>query len=126
MTRRILVFGSRAFPDPQMVADVLFRVVDSEDILMHGACPTGPDAWADEWWATWQGGPPVERYPADWDEYGKAAGPIRNWRMANLLDPACDIALGFWDGQSRGTLNMLTEVGRVGAACRLYVARRSL
>ena len=123
MTRRVLVFGSRDFPEPQMVASVLFRVVQEGDSLMHGACPSGPDAIADEWAHEWHGGE-VERYPADWDAHGKAAGPRRNREMADRLDPATDIALGFWDGMSPGTLNMLQEVGRVGVACRLYVARR--
>lgn len=42
-------------------------------------------------------------YPADWDEYGKSAGFIRNETMADN----CDIAIVFWDGMSRGTKNMI-------------------
>lgn len=42
-----------------------------------------------------------KEYPADWNTYGKAAGPIRNEQMVK----ACDYCLIFWDGSSRGTKN---------------------
>lgn len=40
---------------------------------------------------------------AEWSRLGKAAGPERNERMAQKAD-ACIV---FWDGKSRGTLNMI-------------------
>ena len=46
---------------------------------------------------------PVEHYPAHWDEYGKAAGYIRNAEMGE----AGDALIAFWDGQSKGTMNMI-------------------
>ncbi|MBR1697914.1 MAG: DUF2493 domain-containing protein, partial [Anaerovibrio sp.] len=44
-----------------------------------------------------------ELYPADWNTHGKAAGPIRNAEMANNADAL----IAFWDGESRGTKNMI-------------------
>lgn len=41
--------------------------------------------------------------PADWDQYGKAAGHIRNKYMASIADAVIVI----WDGESRGSKNML-------------------
>ena len=41
----------------------------------------------------------IERYPADWKQYGKSAGPRRNMQMAE----AGDDIICFWDGKSRGT-----------------------
>lgn len=65
--------------------------------LIHGACPDGADPMAqqiaDEW--DWT----VERYPADWKRYGRAAGPIRNLQMV-MTDP--DICLAFIVDGSRG------------------------
>lgn len=46
---------------------------------------------------------PVRRMPADWNKHGKAAGPIRNEQMAIRADAF----IAFWDGQSRGTANMI-------------------
>ena len=45
----------------------------------------------------------IERYPADWDRYGKSAGPRRNREMAK----AGDYVICFWDGESRGTKSMI-------------------
>lgn len=46
---------------------------------------------------------PVKVVRADWQKHGKAAGPIRNKAMA-LMANEC---IAFWDGQSRGTANMI-------------------
>lgn len=46
---------------------------------------------------------PIERYPADWDQHGKAAGHIRNSQMANNAEALVAV----WDGVSRGTKNMI-------------------
>ena len=45
----------------------------------------------------------VEKYHADWNRDGKAAGPIRNTQMAKVADAL----IAFWDGNSRGTQNMI-------------------
>lgn len=45
---------------------------------------------------------PKMEYPADWDEFGKAAGHIRNKQMAE----AGDALLLIWDGESKGSKNM--------------------
>ncbi len=45
----------------------------------------------------------LQIFTADWDEYDKAAGPIRNEQMAKYADAA----VIFWDGKSRGTENMI-------------------
>ena len=52
----------------------------------------------------------IKRFPADWDKFKKAAGYIRNEQMGNY----CDIAIIFWDGSSKGTLNMITCKERAG------------
>lgn len=46
---------------------------------------------------------PIKRFPADWNKYGKVAGHVRNRQMAKYAD-ACVV---FWDGESRGTANMI-------------------
>ena len=45
----------------------------------------------------------IERYYANWDRYGKSAGPIRNKLMAEKSD----YVICFWDGKSRGTKSMI-------------------
>ena len=45
----------------------------------------------------------VERHPAKWQLYGKAAGPIRNRTMIM----SADYVICFWDYQSRGTASLI-------------------
>lgn len=45
-------------------------------------------------------------YMADWIKYGKAAGPMRNKRMAVEGDEL----LVVWDGESKGSANMKSEM----------------
>lgn len=53
---------------------------------------------------------PVNRFPADWDRHGKSAGPKRNAEMAQYADAL----IAFWDGKSRGTLNMIDTMRKAG------------
>lgn len=49
---------------------------------------------------------------ADWDKYGRAAGPVRNQEMIDFHSP--DYCIAFWDGVSRGTLDMITRSTKAG------------
>ena len=51
-------------------------------------------------------------YPADWDKYGKKAGPIRNKQMLDEGKPDCVIA--FLTKNSRGTRNMVSQADKAG------------
>ena len=61
------------------------------------------ERWADIWCK-----PLIEMpvTPAEWNRLGKRAGPMRNKRMAEV----CDFAIIVWDGESRGTKNMIAEL----------------
>ena len=89
---RVLVTGSRDWSDREAIASELAAVVGASGTgvtLVHGACPTGADAIADEVWA--RAGLPVERHPADWSR-GRKAGPERNAAMVAL---GADLCLAF-------------------------------
>lgn len=47
---------------------------------------------------------------AEWDKYGKAAGPIRNKEMVIK----CTKGAGIWDGKSRGTKHCIDELEKAG------------
>lgn len=53
---------------------------------------------------------PFRLFSADWDTHGKAAGPIRNAQMAEHGDAL----LLVWDGASRGSSSMKTEMKKLG------------
>lgn len=48
-------------------------------------------------------------FPAEWNTHGKAAGPIRNKKMADYAD----YLVAFWDGKSKGTKNMINEMNKL-------------
>jgi hypothetical protein len=45
----------------------------------------------------------LTKFPANWDEYGKSAGYIRNEEMAEYAD----MLIAFWDWESKGTKHMI-------------------
>lgn len=130
MASRILVCGSRTFtnrwpvhamlqwcvPDPMVSADI-------PTIIEGGA--KGADNIAKVWVCGDDKDKPCppgphrghklpymmhEQYPADWEKYGKAAGPRRNADMLKRGEP--DLVLAFLDKNriaSRGTNDMITK-----------------
>lgn len=52
---------------------------------------------------------PIKPFPANWDKYGRAAGPIRNSQMANYADSL----ICCWDGKSRGSKNMIETMQKM-------------
>jgi YspA, cpYpsA-related SLOG family len=79
--------------------------------LVHGACPTGTDHWADEWGRNTVG-VTVERHPADW-KMGRQAGHWRNQHMINL---GADVVVAFrWPGAAnRGTDDCIRRAREAG------------
>ena len=47
---------------------------------------------------------------ADWKRYGRAAGPLRNQKMAENAQAL----IAIWDGKSRGTKNMIETATKMG------------
>jgi predicted Rossmann-fold nucleotide-binding protein len=105
---RLIVCGGRAYADRDRVFAALDRVHGKRTIttLIHGDAP-GADRLADEW-AQWHA---VRRepYPADWDKFGKVAGPERNQRM---IDAGADGVVAFPGGT--GTADLVRRAERAG------------
>lgn len=100
---RILITGSRDWDDPVTIHRAIFRELYEtktpgyEAVLIHGACPTGADALADVYGT--RIGMHVIRHPADWEQYGKRAGFLRN---AEMVEGGADVCLAFIKNKSRG------------------------
>jgi hypothetical protein len=102
---RVIVTGSRAWPDPVRVAHELNQLYLQHGpfTLIHGACATGADAAAHHWFETagYDLGVIEIKYPADWGQFGKRAGPIRNEKM--VKEAGAELVLAFPLFDSRGT-----------------------
>jgi hypothetical protein len=125
---RVIVCGSRDFDADHIMTEALDELCNMGDVvIVHGAA-RGADALASAWAKLergWRFLPPVrvaeEPHPAEWEKHGKAAGPIRNRAMAAA---GADLCLAFWDGQSRGTADMIATATRCGIPVRIVPWRK--
>ena len=95
----VIVTGGRNYTDAAKVDAVLSQT--GMTTLRHGGCKTGADALADAWARS--RGMPVQVVPADWSQ-GRAAGPIRNRKMAAMGAGLC---VAFPGG--KGTADMVRQ-----------------
>lgn len=97
---KILVCGPRDWTDERKVRLALDGVTGVDlsihYTIMHGACPTGVDAFAEAWardaGLSQSRDVSVQRFRADWETHGKAAGPMRNQTM---VDNKPDLVFAF-------------------------------
>lgn len=123
---RVLVTGSRDWTDRRTIDDTLTALAAANafhnrpTVIVHGACPTGADAIADDW-ARWhaQRSPLVEfeRHRANWQLNGKRAGFIRNANMVNL---GADVCLAFIKDGSRGASHTAALAEQAGIPVRRW------
>ena len=87
---RVLVTSSRTWRDHAAIYTRLDAIhAEHPDMtLMHGAAKEGGDAISDRWAIL--RGVPVERHPAQWRRYGKAAGYRRNTAMVQTRPDRCE------------------------------------
>jgi len=94
---RVLVTGSRDWADETAVRTALHQAWTEhgsgrDTVLVSGACPTGADAIAEQYWDRVLG-LPTERHPADWSR-GRRAGPERNAHLVALGAHVCVAFIG--------------------------------
>lgn len=102
---RVLVCGDRNWVDKEAIRRELSTITNLEVVIEGEA--SGADSLARE--VAEEMGVPVEKYPAEWGKYGKAAGPIRNTQMLDEGNP--DLVLAFHNNiaESKGTKNMVKQ-----------------
>ena len=105
---RIIVAGGRDFTDYALLSetlDVILKRYTLREVQIVSGCCRGADALGEQY--ARKHGIPIKRFPADWLVYGKAAGPIRNRKMAEYAAECDGMLVAFWDGKSRGTASMI-------------------
>lgn len=137
---RMIICGSREWTDVSAIRRELLRFNRLSCVISGGA--RGADTIAHKLAIAW--GYPAYSMPADWERHGKAAGPIRNQEMLDLL-----LAGGtapFWRSQdrhvrepedldafvvlafhpflqnSKGTKDMVTRANMAGVRTEVYPA----
>lgn len=118
---RVIVTGSRAWPEPGRVHFELGALFCNNGpfTLVHGACATGADAAAHQWYevAGRTLGCEEARFPASWEAYGRAAGPMRN---AEMIRAGADLLLAFPLPSGRGTQQTISLALKANMPVRMY------
>jgi len=112
---KVVVTGGRDFKDVPFI----LRKLDN----CWANCPAGPVQFAFgdaggvdliTWAWTEENGIFYERFKADWETHGRAAGPIRNKRMLTEFKP--DLVLAFPGG--KGTADCVKQARAMGIEVR--------
>ena len=111
---KILISGDRNWTNHQLIASSIIKEILDLKLeywqvtLIHG-CARGADTLAGK--IARHLGMKVLEFPAEWDKYGKSAGPIRNRQMLNEKP---DLVLAFHNdiGNSKGTKDCILEANK--------------
>lgn len=92
---KVIIAGSREFDNYDMLKEkcdkILSRKVnEGEEIVIVSGAAKGADTLGEKY--AEEKGYKIERYPANWDKYGKRAGYLRNKKMAEVSN-ACIVFL---------------------------------
>ena len=101
---KVIVAGCRDFADYELLkekCDFYLQNKKPENIVIVSGHASGADALGERY--AQERGYELEPFPADWKANGRAAGPIRNAKMASVAHTL----IAFWNGKSRGTKNMI-------------------
>lgn len=112
---RVIIAGGRDFDDYLLLCKTMDKLLVNvtERIIIISGTARGADSLGERYAA--EKGYEVRRFPADWEKYGKSAGYRRNERMAEYADAL----VAFWDGESRGTANMISLAEKRGLKVRV-------
>ena len=120
---RVIIAGTRDFSDYQLLRDKCDAILSSKrqdsNIIIVSGTARGADRLGERY--ARERGYEIRQFPADWLNDEKKAGPIRNAKMADNADAL----IAFWDGESRGTKNMIETANRKGLVIRTIDTNRS-
>lgn len=111
----ILICGTRN-REPRELLEKIISKFQPGDIVIAGAAK-GVDRCAAA--VARSKGFQVREFPADWDRFGKVAGPLRNQEM---LDQRPDVVIAVHDDPSlgKGTKDMVFRASRAGVPVVIF------
>ena len=102
---KLIVAGGRDFNDYRLAHQAIMALAENEykdfGVSIVSGMARGADSLGTRFARMNQ--VVLHPFPADWNQYGKRAGFIRNKQMGDFADGL----LAFWDGESRGTKQMI-------------------
>lgn len=113
--KKIGIVGSRrrnSYSDFEKCLNTFLKLKEEfgeEIMIVSGGCPKGADSFAEKIAKSYQ--IPILIFYAQWEKYGKPAGPIRNKKIAEWSDIL--IALPA-DDRTGGVESAILEAGKLG------------
>jgi hypothetical protein len=115
---RVVVYGGRDFTNEAVVKLLLDQLHEEYGftLVIDGAAK-GADSLAHAWAISRNIA--TLRFPAEWNKYGRGAGPIRNRQM--IVEGKPDVAVAFPGGA--GTSNMTKQLAEFGIETRFVIKK---
>lgn len=106
---KIIIAGSRDMKPSFAIEKQIDKIISSlgSKIVIISGTARGSDHYGEEY--AYKRKYEIEKYPANWEEYGKSAGYIRNNEMALIAD----MAIVIWDGKSKGSKHMIEAMKKL-------------
>ena len=99
---KVIIAGGRDFNNYELLCEYCDKILaNSINIEVVSGKARGADSLGERY--ARERGYPIKDFPANWDEFGKSAGYIRNKQMAEYSDGL----IAFWNGKSKGTKHMI-------------------
>ena len=119
MVIRVVIAGCRDYENykaaKRFIDICLSNVRKENNIVIVSGGARGADAIGERY--AKENGFAVEKYPADWEKYGKSAGPIRNKQMAEISD----YVICFWNEKSKGTKSMIDYAKKLNKPVKIKI-----
>lgn len=116
---RVLICGDRGWTDYSLILSVLSAIHTATpvEVVIEGEA-NGADKLGRR--AAEQLGIPVLPFPADWKQFGRAAGPIRNRQQHREGKPTLVLAFHSDLANSKGTKDMVEVARAAGTEVRIF------
>lgn len=118
---RVIIAGSRKYDDYQRLKEKCNRILSAKfadpeaEVIIVSGHASGADALGERYAA--ERSLKTDIHPADWNKYGRAAGPRRNAETAAVADAL--IAFPKAGEENRGTKNMVKLTRDKGLSIRI-------
>lgn len=117
--KRVVIAGCRYYHNygeaKPYIDFCLSNIRKENEIIIVSGCASGADTIGERY--AKENRFKVEKYPANWETFGKSAGPRRNRQMAEIAD--CVIC--FWDEKSKGTKSMIDYARKYNKPIRIKI-----
>lgn len=98
---KVIIAGGRDFNNYELLVSKCDEILQDSNYEIVSGTANGADKLGEKYAKS--KGFNLKLFPANWNEFGKSAGYIRNKQMGEYSD----MLIAFWNGTSKGTKHMI-------------------